>query len=339
MPIDIALRTAGVTLLLLTAALLLLSAPRSPLARWFAPFALGVAGFLAVNTAFDAAEIPAPWWSIASFFSRMAAVFLWLFCLALFDGSVRAPRVAWAVGAAWFVLVVIDKQYLLPMPDTMQLSPVLIVFGTGLILHAGWRVLRDLREDLIERRRRARPVFALALLSLLAMDVGADVVQGYGWRPASFLLLQNAMIVALAAALSLWLLRAESWVVTEPELRRLDVTTSDPDAAVLVRLETVMRTERPYLQPELTFAQFAARMGLAEPTLRRIINHRLGHGHFRNYLAGYRIEEAKRRLRDPASARDKILAVALESGFSSLASFNRVFRQVVGSSPSEFRRG
>lgn len=339
MLIDIALRTAGATLLLLTAALLALSAPRSPLARWFVPFALGVAGFLGVNTAFDAAEIPAPWWSIASFFSRMAALFLWLFCLALFDGSVRAPRVAWAVGTAWFVLVVVDKQYLMPLPDGVQLSPVLIVFGTALVLHAGWRVLRDLRDDLIERRRRARPVFALALLGLLAMDIGADVVQGYGWRPASFLLLQNSMIVALAIALSLWLLRAESWVVAEPEFRRLDVTKSDPDAAVLVRLESVMRTERPYLQPELTFAQFAARMGLAEPTLRRVINHRLGHGHFRNYLAGYRIEEAKRRLRDPALARDKILVVALESGFSSLASFNRVFRQVVGRSPSEFRQG
>ena len=339
MPIDIALRTAGACLLLFTAAVLALSAPRAPLARWFAPFALGVAGFLGVNTAFDAAELPEPWWSVASFLSRMAAVFLWLFCLALFDGRLRTPRLAWAVGVAWFALVVVDKEYFAWLPRGLELSPVLMVLGSAMLLHAGWRVMQDLRDDLIERRRRARPVFALALLGLLALDFGADLVQGYGWRPASFLLLQNAVIAALAAALALWLLRADAWVATEAPASPAAVPTPDPDAIHLARLEAVMRDERAWLDPGLTFAQFATRLRLPEPTLRRVINHRLGHGHFRNYVNGYRIEEAKRRLRDPASARDKILAVALESGFSSLASFNRVFKQTVGKSPREFRDG
>src|SRR5688500_17948564 len=101
MPLDIALRSVGAGLLVLTAAVLAGSAPREPVVRWFVPFALGFAGFLGVNTAFDAAELPAPWWSIASFLSRMAALFLWLFCLSLFDGRLRAPRVALAVGLAW----------------------------------------------------------------------------------------------------------------------------------------------------------------------------------------------------------------------------------------------
>jgi AraC-like DNA-binding protein len=341
MPIDIALRTAGVCLLLVTAAVLALSAPRAPLARWFAPFALGVSGFLGVNTAFDAAELPEPWWSMASFCSRMAALFLWLFCLALFDGRLRAPRLAWAVGLAWFTLVVLDKEYLVRLPSGMEIAPLQIALGTGLLLHAGWRAMRDLRDDLIEGRRRARPVFALALLGLLAMDIGVDVMQGYDWRPASFLLLQNATIVALTAALALWLLRAEPWVAAETAAVRIDAKKpeSDSDAATLARLEAVMRDDRPWLDPELTVAQFAARVGLPEPVLRRVINHRLGHGHFRNYLNGYRIEEAKRRLRDPAASRDKILTIALESGFSSLASFNRVFRQAVQQTPSEFRDG
>jgi AraC-like DNA-binding protein len=269
----------------------------------------------------------------------MAMVFVWLFCLALFEGRLRAPRLAWAVGVAWLAVVVVDKEYFFALPAGVEFSPLLVVTGTGLLLHAGWRVVQDVRDDLIEPRRRARPVFALALLGLLAMDFGADVVQGYGWRPASFLALQNAMIATLAAALSLWLLRAESWVAVPIPAARVDASKPDPDAALLARLESVMRGERAYLEPELTFSQFAARVGVPEATLRRVINHRLGHGHFRNYLNGYRIEEAKRRLRDRVSSRDKILAVALESGFSSLASFNRVFRQAVGRSPSEFREG
>jgi AraC-like DNA-binding protein len=341
MQLEILLRVAAASTLLFTAAVLLASVPGTAVARWFLPFALGISGFVAVNTAYDAAELPEPFWSVASFFSRMAALFLWLFCLVLFDGRLRAPAIALVVGGLWLALVVVDKQYLAPVPAGVDVSAFLVVLGTGLVLHAGWRVMRDLRDDLVERRRRARPLFALALLGLLALDLGVDVLRGYGWRPASFLLVQNAMILVLAAGLGLWLLRAESWLAAPPCVPGTVApgpgTAPDPEMAVLARLETVMQAERPYLDPELTFAQFAAKVGVPEPALRRAINHRLGYGHFRNFLNGYRVEEAKRRLQDPAMAGTKILAVALDSGFSSLASFNRSFRQIAGCTPSEFR--
>lgn len=344
MQLDIALRTAAACVLLLTASVLLLSSPRSAVSHWLLPFALGISGFLGVNTAFDAADLPEPLWSIASFLSRMAAVFLWLFCLVLFDGRVRAPRVALAVGVAWLVLVVIDKQYITPEPARVDVSAILIVLGSGLLLHAGWRMLRGLRDDLVEERRRARPLFVLALLAFLALDFAVDVLQGYGWRPASFLLVQNGTILVLATGLALWLLRADPWLQSGGAPRPVlagpaPAAPLDPDLAVLARLEAAMKAERMYLDPGLTFARFATRVGVPEPTLRRAINHRLGHGHFRNFLNDYRVEEARRRLRDPATAGDKIIAIALDSGFSSLASFNRAFRQLVGCSPSEYRAG
>lgn len=343
MQLDIMLRSMGAGTLLLTAAVLLLSAPRAPVARWFLPFALGIAGFLAVNTAFDAAELPEPLWSAASFFSRMATVFLWLFCLVLFDGRLRDSRAAATVGGLWLALVVIDKGYFAPAP-AFDVSAIMIVLGTGLVLHVGWRVMRDFRGDLIEPRRRARPLFTLALLAFVALDFFVDILQGYGWRPPSFLLLQNGVLLALTIGLALWLLRAERWLTVGTPVhaapsRPAANEAPHPDLAVLGRLEAVMQSQRSYLDPELTFARFAAQVGVPEPVLRRAINHRLGHGHFRNFLNGYRIEEAKRRLRDPASAGDKIVAVALDSGFSSLASFNRAFRLAVGCSPSEYRAG
>jgi len=336
MLLDATLRTAGATLLLLTAAVLLRSAPRAPVARWFLPFALGVAGFLAVNSIPGAPDLPSPWWDVASFASRMAALGLWLFCLALFDDGLRLRGAVLAATLAWTALVVIDKEYFAPQP-AIDLSALQIALGSAMLLHAGWRALRDLRGDLVESRRRARPWFALALLLVVAFDFAVDLLHGYGWRPATFVLWQNASIAALAAALAIWLLRAEPGLVAVPRPAPVAAAAPDPDAAVLARLEILMRTERPWLDPELTFAQFAARTGVAEPVLRRTINHRLGHGHFRSYLNAWRIEEAKRRLRDPAHAGDKIVAVALDSGFASLASFNRVFRQATGVAPSEFR--
>lgn len=354
MPLDILLRASGVSLLLLTAAVLALSAPRAAVTRAFALLAFGIAGFLGVNTAFDAAELPEPLWAVASFCSRMAAVLLWLFCLVLFDGVRGVSRTVLAVIGVWLALVVVSKGYLAPAPAGIDISAIQIVLGTALVLHAGWRVLRELRDDLVEPRRRARPVVALALLALLATDFAIDLLHGYGWRPAEFLVLQNGFIVALTAGLGLWLLRAEAWLADGAPARALPrgaggvaVTSAgaaphpapepDPDLAVVAHIETLMRSERPYLEPDLTFAQFAAKVGVPEPALRRVINHRLGHGHFRSFLNEHRVEEAKRRLRAPASAGDKLLAVALDSGFASLASFNRVFRQVVGCTPSEYR--
>lgn len=340
MQFDIVLRAFAATALLLTAAVLLRTSPRSAVARWFLPFALGMSGFLAVNTPYAAAEPAGALWSVASFLSRMAAVFLWIFSLVLFDGRVRMPRLSVAVVVAWLALVVVSKGYFAPPPASVDLSAIQIALGTALVVHAGWRVMHDLRDDLIEARRRARPVFALGLLGLLAVDFAADLLHGYGWRPASFLLVQNGFIATLALGLALWLLRADPWLPVARPASPVPASTRrppDPDDALLERLQAVMVEERSYLDPDLTIARFAARVGVAEPALRRVINHRLGHGHFRTYLNGYRVEEAKRRLLDPTLAGDKILAVALDSGFSSLASFNRVFRQFAGCSPSEFR--
>jgi AraC-like DNA-binding protein len=53
------------------------------------------------------------------------------------------------------------------------------------------------------------------------------------------------------------------------------------------------------------------------------------------YLTEHRVSHAKRLL---ATTDDKILGVALASGFGSVGRFNAVFRQTCGCSPREFRR-
>lgn len=340
--LDVALRAAGVGMLLLVGLVLVLSAPRRATALWFLPFALGVSGFLAVNAAGPAAELPDPLWSLASLLSRLATVFVWWFCLALFDNNFRPRAVELAGGGAWLALVVVDKRYLFAAPAGIDLSAMLIALGVGMMGHLGWRLMRDFRGDLIESRRRARPVFVGLLAAFLMLDFGIDISMGYGWRPPGFLLLQNGLIVLLTMGLGAWLLTADAKIVAGPDLRRRTapvVAKADPDAALLSRLEALMTGERPYLDPDLTVSRFAGRLGVPEAVLRRLINHRLGFGHFRNFLNVYRIEEAKRRLRAGPGAGDKMIAIAFDSGFASLASFNRAFRQLVGRSPTEFRGG
>ena len=104
------------------------------------------------------------------------------------------------------------------------------------------------------------------------------------------------------------------------------------------RLLLHLATARPYLEPELTLGQLAAQLGTNTSWLSRVINTGCGLN-FNDFINGYRVREAEQRLRDPKFRHYTLLAVALESGFNSKSTFNRVFKKLRGVTPSEAARG
>ncbi|MET0398971.1 MAG: helix-turn-helix transcriptional regulator, partial [Longimicrobiaceae bacterium] len=87
---------------------------------------------------------------------------------------------------------------------------------------------------------------------------------------------------------------------------------------------------------ELTLAALARHLGTSPRTLSRALNEGLGQS-FNEFVNRMRVDAVAAELRDPARRRD-LLAIALDAGFSSKASFNRAFRAYTGTTPSEFRR-
>lgn len=55
------------------------------------------------------------------------------------------------------------------------------------------------------------------------------------------------------------------------------------------------------------------------------------------FLHAYRIAEARSLLADPEHRRTPILTIALSVGYSSVNTFNRGFREVMGMAPSDWR--
>ncbi|UOQ76780.1 helix-turn-helix transcriptional regulator [Hymenobacter sp. 5516J-16] len=98
-----------------------------------------------------------------------------------------------------------------------------------------------------------------------------------------------------------------------------------------------MEAERPYLAPELTLGELATQLRTNTSWLSRVINAGCGQN-FNDFINEYRIREAERRLRDPQFRHYTLLAVALEVGFNSKSTFNRVFRKLRGVTPSEVAR-
>ncbi|MDV3455348.1 AraC family transcriptional regulator [Sphingomonas sp. HF-S4] len=85
----------------------------------------------------------------------------------------------------------------------------------------------------------------------------------------------------------------------------------------------------------LTLGEVAHRLGTSERSLSRALNGGSGEN-FNRIINAMRVSAIKRALADPDEARD-LLTLALDYGFSSKASFNRAFRQVVGLTPSAWR--
>ncbi|MEM6782130.1 MAG: helix-turn-helix transcriptional regulator [Bacteroidota bacterium] len=105
-------------------------------------------------------------------------------------------------------------------------------------------------------------------------------------------------------------------------------------AAVLRRL---MEHDRLYLDPRLRLADLAARLGVGPRACSDVLAQAFG-ATFYDLVNGYRVEEAQASLRDPATAHLTVLAVGLDAGFSSKASFNRVFKARTGETPSSYRK-
>lgn len=113
--------------------------------------------------------------------------------------------------------------------------------------------------------------------------------------------------------------------------------TPDAAEALAARVTALMETDSVYTDPMLTLAQLADTLSASPHHLSEAINTRLGKN-FYDLVNGHRIARVKRDLADPAKRHLKILSIAFDAGFNSKASFNTLFKEQTGVTPSEYRK-
>lgn len=342
--IDVAIRAGAVVTILLLAGLLLRQRRRIGLpAILFAPMAVCVSGFVIGNTPLGDLSPDGGVGAVANLVSGFTVIFLWWFCLSCFDSRFRLKGGVLAVGLMWGLIAGLDRGLFGEALAQIEWSRLLVPLGFAIIGHLVWRLLAERSDDLIQKRHDARLMVAVLLGGMLFVDLSADLLFGFSWRPLAFSMSQNGTVLAFGLWLAGTLLTVRSDVLTfgvEGGAVSVGVASSSGrgrDDALYRRLSVLMDTERVFLDPELTFAAFVARMGAPERTVRTLINRELGHDHFRSFLNHYRVAESRRLLRDAGRTDYKLIAVALDSGFASLASFNRAFKAVEGCAPSQYR--
>ena len=342
--LDLALRLGSANIIFLVAWLLLRQRHRVGMPSvLFAPLAVCLAGFVLGNTPLASIRPIGPIGNLANAASGFTVIFLWWFALSCFDRRFRLRGVVVVVGLAWAGIAAADRGLLGNQLANVGLSQGLVVIGFGIVGHLVWRLLDEREGDLIEQRQNARVLVAVLLSGMLLIDLAADALFGFDWRPVAFAMTQNVMIFGFGVWLAGRVLTVRDDVLTFGVVGAGPVpsrSVPDPnesrDDALHHRLNMLIKTERVHLDPELTFARFVQGMSAPERAVRNLINRQLGFDHFRAFLNHHRVAEARRLLERP-DCDDKLIAIALDSGFASLASFNRAFRAIEGCSPSAYR--
>ena len=373
MAIDLGCRGAVVGLSLLIAGVLLRDRGDSTAARLGAALVIAAAA----SAISEAPGFPRPWqiWSLVLLaLSCGGTVVFWLWARATFDDDfVLRP---WH-GALWATIVgmqLFTAGWSAAWPALAQaIDRVLPFVYLGLALLAAAQTLTTWRADLVARRLRLRPVVLIGV----SVYIAAGVLQSLWPRPmisvsmtsgsmasvsmASDSMASGSSVWSAANAFGLFLLMGlAGWSLFEATATQQasvllptagktprDVGATAPEgenkpAAIepelLRRLERLMTFERAYRREGLTIGSLSAELRVPEYRLRQLINEGLGHRNFSSFVNGYRLAEARAALADPVQANVPILTIALDTGFQSLAPFNRAFKMTAGMTPTEYRR-
>ncbi len=286
----------------------------------------------------------------------------WLFCGSIFNDRFRLTR--WNVSIVALTIVLpafarIMSKFGLELPYWLFIAiPQMIEFI--LIAAALFVVLQSWKDDLIEMRRDLRIWFcSIAGVYIFATIAVREVLfPGASWWaewqyiPVSVIcLVINVLLLQYRSGLMHYEAAQKKTtqrfevetnsVLSEtagaPKTAIVSETVEVPDD-VIARLNQLMLEEHIYREMGLTIGQVAERLELPEYKLRKMINAGLGYRNFNDYLNGFRIKEAGERLASPEQANEAVLNIALDTGFRSLSSFNKAFREAYGRTPTEYRK-
>ncbi len=103
------------------------------------------------------------------------------------------------------------------------------------------------------------------------------------------------------------------------------------------RILQMMRLEKPYLNPDLRLSEIAKKLDVSTAHFSEVLHYGFGEN-FHNFINFYRVVEAQKLMKKENQKDSKIIAIAFDAGFKSKTTFNRVFKNYTGLTPSEYRK-
>jgi AraC-like DNA-binding protein len=176
-------------------------------------------------------------------------------------------------------------------------------------------------------------IFILTFISFLS----------FTWAASTYYLVQYK-IIEIALVSSVFVLgyvayyKPDFFEIPKELLLKKQNTNPFPnfdDRTELNKLNTTFKEKSLYLKPKLTVSELADELSLPAKYVSYLISHYHAKN-FNDFVNSFRVEEVITRISDPSEKHKSLLGIALDAGFNSKSSFNQVFKQHTGKTPSEY---
>ncbi|EWH07659.1 AraC family transcriptional regulator [Pseudoalteromonas lipolytica SCSIO 04301] len=289
----------------------------------------------------------------------------WLVSRTLFRKSkpISGVHIAVAVSIAglimfnqtWHYLVSIDA---LPFPDSQQMwrlkqgmNEITVLLSSSILVLSFWEALRGYKQKNESQKLQAiifasSYAFAVFNASILPKFLFSEAdIQAY----EPFIITSSALLIVLAMQVVMVLQsrdkthcsnQIESETSDEVNRAKVDEPFEQMDISpkLIKGINQLINEQQLYLQSNLKISDLAQALSVPEYKISRAIRHYYKVANFNLFINQYRVKHAQALLLKDEVRHWSILSIALESGFSSLATFNRVFKSIVGVIPNEFRK-
>jgi AraC-like DNA-binding protein len=303
---------------------------------FFLPVALGPLGYLYSRSALLGTPLTK---------KDLLHLIPWLFSYALTaDVSIADPQamVKWINGAE-------PQNLRLQISEYVPVALASIYAGwTGWII---WRYRRQANDNLAN----FDPSIFNWLLTLQAFNLVVwflKTLPGFTFAPTIFSDAANLFLVILIYVIAIMQWRNPQFF-TIPSLSEQQSATvpagkkSKAESVQDGELDPVIRAElfetaknrlerdKLYLDSNLTLTRLSDLTGVNKHHLSEVLNRHAGKN-FYEFINGYRVDFVRKRLAEDTNR--TILDIALEAGFSSKSTFNAIFKQFTGQTPTQYRK-
>jgi len=284
------------------------------------------------------------WWFEKIGGNALPGVF-WLVSLSVFGDHVILKR--WQYGVASLTLFIPLLSILSQIIWSFQLSDYQSLYGFVkygamtleliLICHALIIAAQQWRDDLVQERRYIRG----GVITFSAMYLFLVIVIGqiFNFHWLGFELVESGILVVLITGINFFLFRLRDAslfeLINSKSTSPVEIKTPSTELGLVI---ASMADDKLYQEDGITISSLAKTLSIHEYKLRHLINGELNYRNFNDFLNYYRIKEITEKLEQKEYSTIPVLTLALESGFRSLSSFNKVFKSTHNATPTEYRK-
>lgn len=172
------------------------------------------------------------------------------------------------------------------------------------------------------------------ILSLIILNIAMLSLSIFRPEAFHFILIRTVIGLAFVYLVSTSLLRIYPNALLVSYRAPITEDSLSEDKDIAEKIQELLKLDKIYHEATYSRSDLARELGVSEGTVSRVINLYFNKS-FPKLLNEYRVEDSKQLLLETDAA---VSVISQEVGFNSLPSFNRVFKELVGQSPSSYRK-